>query len=99
MISEQKDLRAIKAVFELRTTSECGFLPQLVQRTGLVPSTMDLHSIWTQKKELCSAPTVLQRQAKAATWMPGSFLRCGNILLSGGQKIFCFQDLHRQPEY
>jgi DNA repair protein RecO (recombination protein O) len=31
MISEHKaDLRAIKAVFELRTMSECGFLPQLV---------------------------------------------------------------------
>lgn len=31
MISEQKaDLRAIKAVFELRTMSECGFMPQIV---------------------------------------------------------------------
>ncbi len=31
MISEKKaDLRVIKAVFELRTMSECGFLPQLV---------------------------------------------------------------------
>ena len=31
MLSEHKaDLRAIKAVFELRTMSECGFLPQLV---------------------------------------------------------------------
>ena len=30
MISRQKaDLRVIKAVFELRTMSECGFLPQL----------------------------------------------------------------------
>lgn len=31
MISEQKaDLRVIKAVFELRTMSECGFMPQLL---------------------------------------------------------------------
>lgn len=31
MISENKtDLRVIKAVFELRTMSECGFMPQLV---------------------------------------------------------------------
>ena len=31
MISRQKaDLRVIKAVFELRTMSECGFMPQLV---------------------------------------------------------------------
>ena len=31
MISESKtDLRVIKAVFELRTMSECGFMPQLV---------------------------------------------------------------------
>ena len=31
MISEKKtDLRVVKAVFELRTMSECGFLPQLV---------------------------------------------------------------------
>lgn len=31
MLSEKKaDLRVIKAVFELRTMSECGFLPQLV---------------------------------------------------------------------
>ena len=42
---------------------------------------MDLHSIWTQKKEHCSAPTVLQRQAKAATWMPGRCLRCGTSAL------------------
>ena len=31
MISESKtDLRVIKAVFELRTMSECGFMPQIV---------------------------------------------------------------------
>ena len=31
MLSEKKaDLRVIKAVFELRTMSECGFMPQLV---------------------------------------------------------------------
>ena len=31
MISEKKtDLRVIKAVFELRTMSECGFMPQIV---------------------------------------------------------------------
>lgn len=31
MISEQKaDLRVIKAVFELRTMSQCGFMPQIV---------------------------------------------------------------------
>ena len=31
MISEKKtDLRVVKAVFELRTMSECGFMPQLV---------------------------------------------------------------------
>ena len=31
MVSESKtDLRVVKAVFELRTMSECGFMPQIV---------------------------------------------------------------------
>ena len=81
MISEQKaDLRAIKAVFELRTMSECGFLPQLVCCKGC--AAYDGPSFYLDAEEgHCSAPTVLQRQAKAATWMPGRCLRCGTSAL------------------
>ena len=62
MISEGKtDLRVVKAVFELRTMSECGFLPQLAQRI-----------ILTRRKASCSVRTVRKRRAKPAiwTWVP-----------------------------
>ena len=65
MLSEKKaDLRVIKAVFELRTMSECGFLPQRP-------------FIWTRRRAVCFVPPVHRKQGRPAIWMPGHCLPCG----------------------
>ena len=52
MLSEKKaDLRVIKAVFELRTMSECGFLPQLVYCRGC--GTYDGPAFYLDPQEGC----------------------------------------------
>lgn len=72
MISEGKtDLHVVKAVFELRTMSECGFLPQLVC-CKICENTMAPRFILTRKRAFCSVRTVRKRRAKPAiwTWVP-----------------------------
>ena len=66
MISEGKtDLHVVKAVFELRTMSECGFLPQLV----CCKNTMAPRFILTRKRAFCSVRTVRKRRARPAIWI------------------------------
>ena len=61
MISRQKaDLRVIKAVFELRTMSECGFLPQLACCNVCGSMTMR-RFISTRRRAICSARIVRRR--------------------------------------
>ena len=70
MISESKtDLRVIKAVFELRTMSECGFMPQIVR------------SIWMCRKATCSVQTAPQKQERPATLIRAHCMRCGTSAL------------------
>ncbi len=77
MISRQKaDLRVIKAVFELRTMSECGFLPQLACCN--VCGKYDDASFYLDPQEaICSARIVRRRQGSRATWTPVRCMRCG----------------------
>lgn len=77
MISEKKaDLRVIKAVFELRTMSECGFLPQLVYCRDCAPTTARPF-ISTRRRAVCSANPAPKRRGRSAIWTPGRCLRCG----------------------
>ena len=77
MLSEKKaDLRVIKAVFELRTMSECGFLPQLVYCRGC--GTYDGPAFYlTRRRAVCFVPPVHRKQGRPAIWMPGHCLPCG----------------------
>ena len=77
MISEKKaDLRVIKAVFELRTMSECGFLPQLSTAATAAPTTARPF-ISTRRRDVCSANPAPKRRGRSAIWTPGRCLRCG----------------------
>ena len=72
MISEGKtDLRVVKAVFELRTMSECGFCRSWSAAKS-VKNTMALRFILTRRRASCSVRTVRKRRAKSAiwTWVP-----------------------------
>lgn len=77
MISEKKaDLRVIKAVFELRTMSECGFLPQLVYCRDC--GTYDGPAFYLDPAEGCLlCESCAQRRGRSAIWTPGRCLRCG----------------------
>ena len=86
MISESKtDLRVIKAVFELRTMSECGFLPQLVCckicAAAIAAPMMVLRSIWMCRKAICSVQTAPQKQERPATLIRAHCMRCGTSAL------------------
>lgn len=77
MISRQKaDLRVIKAVFELRTMSECGFCRSLPAATCAESMTMR-RFISTRRRAICSAQIVRRRQGSRATWTPVRCMRCG----------------------
>jgi len=92
MISEKKtDLRVIKAVFELRTMSECGFLPQLVYCRDC--GTYDGPFTSTRRKAACSARPVLRRQGRSAIWMLGRCLRCGISVWSRIRRYSAFASL------
>lgn len=81
MISESKtDLRVIKAVFELRTMSECGFMPQIVCCRVAAPM-MVLRSIWMCRKAICSVQTAPQKQERPATLIRVHCMRCGTSAL------------------
>ena len=74
MLSEKKaDLRVIKAVFELRTMSECRswYIAGAVARTTARPF------IWTRRRAVCFVPPVHRKQGRLAIWMPGHCLPCG----------------------
>lgn len=81
MISEGKtDLRVVKAVFELRTMSECGFMPQIVCCRVAAPM-MVLRSIWMCRKAICSVQTAPQKQERPATLIRAHCMRCGTSAL------------------
>ncbi len=77
MISEHRtDLRVIKAVFELRTMSECGFMPQWSAAGTVAPTMKEMPFIWTHRKGICSVQPAPQRQARTAIWTRLRCLHC-----------------------
>ena len=91
MIGEQKtDLHVIKAVFELRTMSECGFLPQLVccRDCGVY----DGPSFYLDPEEgclLCAA--CAQKAGKTCNLDAGALYALRYICLIEDKKIFAFK--------
>ena len=81
MISESKtDLRVIKAVFELRTMSECGFMPQIVCCRDC--SAYDGVAFYLDvRKVICSVQTAPQKQERPATLIRAHCMRCGTSAL------------------
>ncbi len=91
MISRQKaDLRVIKAVFELRTMSECGFLPQLACCN--VCGKYDDASFYLDPQEgylLC--PDCAQKAGKPCNLDAGALYALRHICLVEDKKIFAFK--------
>ena len=91
MLSEKKaDLRVIKAVFELRTMSECGFLPQLVYCRGC--GTYDGPAFYLDPQEgclLCAA--CAQKAGKTCNLDAGALFALRHICLVEDKKIFAFK--------
>ena len=91
MISEKKaDLRVIKAVFELRTMSECGFLPQLVYCRDC--GTYDGPAFYLDPQEgclLCAA--CAQKAGKTCNLDAGALFALRHICLVEDKKIFAFK--------
>mgnify|MGYP000767861965 FL=1 len=91
MISEHRtDLRVIKAVFELRTMSECGFLPQLVYCRDC--GTYDGPAFYLDPAEgclLCEA--CAQKAGKKCNLDAGALFALRHICLVEDKKIFGFR--------
>ena len=92
MISEHKaDLRAIKAVFELRTMSECGFLPQLVCcRDCGTYDAGDAFYLDVQEGHLLCA-VCAAKQGKTCNLDQGALYALRHICLVDDKKIFAFK--------
>mgnify|MGYP002580709427 CR=1 FL=1 len=91
MISEHKaDLRAIKAVFELRTMSECGFLPQLVCCRDC--GTYDGPAFYLDPAEGCLlCESCAQKAGKKCNLDAGALFALRHICLVEDKKIFGFR--------
>ena len=92
MISEHKaDLRAIKAVFELRTMSECGFLPQLVCcRDCGTYDAGDAFYLDVQEGHLLCADCAA-KQGNTCNLDQGALYALRHICLVDDKKIFAFK--------
>ena len=83
MISENKaDLRVIKAVFELRTMSECGFMPQIVCCRDC--NAYDGEAFYLDAQE----GHLLQRPESTAIWIRVHCMPCGTSVLWTTKKSF-----------
>ena len=91
MISEKKtDLRVVKAVFELRTMSECGFLPQLVccRDCGVY----DGPSFYLDPLEGCLlCADCAQKAGKTPNLDAGALFALRHICLVEDKRIFAFK--------
>lgn len=91
MISECKtDLRVIKAVFELRTMSECGFMPQLVYCRDCNAYDGDAFYLDVQEGHLLCADCAA-RQRKSCNLDKGALYALRHICLVDDKKIFSFK--------
>lgn len=91
MINENKtDVRVIKAVFELRTMSQCGFLPQLVYCRDC--GVYDGPSFYLDVQEgylLCA--DCAQKAGKSCNLDQGALYALRHICLVEDKKIFAFK--------
>ncbi len=91
MISEQKaDLRVVKAVFEMRTFSECGFLPQLLCCKGC--KAYDGERFYLDMEEgylLCS--DCAAKAQKQCNLDAGALFALRHICLVEDKRIFAFK--------
>ena len=91
MISENKtDLRVVKAVFELRTMSECGFLPQLVYCRDCGSYEGDSFYLDAQEGYLLCADCAA-RAGKNCNLDRGALFALRHICLVEDKKIFAFK--------
>ena len=91
MISENKtDLRVVKAVFELRTMSECGFLPQLVYCRDCGSYEGDTFYLDAQEGYLLCADCAA-RAGKNCNLDRGALFALRHICLVEDKKIFAFK--------
>ena len=91
MISENKaDLRVIKAVFELRTMSECGFMPQLVCCRGCSAYEGDAFYLDAQEGHLLCADCAA-KAGKHCNLDRGALFALRHICLVEDKKIFAFK--------
>ena len=91
MINEHRtDLRVIKAVFELRTMSECGFLPQLVYCRNC--GTYDGPAFYLDPAEGCLlCESCAQKAGKKCNLDAGALFALRHICLVEDKKIFGFR--------
>lgn len=91
MISENKaDLRAIKAVFEMRTFSECGFLPQLLCCKGCKAYDDDQFYLDIEEGYLL-CPACAAKAQKTCNLDAGALFALRHICLVEDKRIFAFK--------
>lgn len=91
MINENKtDVRVIKAVFELRTMSQCGFLPQLVYCRDCGVYDGSAFYLDVQEGYLLCADCA-QRAGKSCNLDQGALYALRHICLVEDKKIFAFK--------
>ena len=91
MVSESKtDLRVVKAVFELRTMSECGFMPQIVccRDCGVYDGAAFYLDV--QEGHLLCADCAA-KQGKTCNLDQGALYALRHICLVDDKKIFAFK--------
>ena len=91
MISENKaDLRVIKAVFELRTMSECGFMPQIVCCRDCSAYDGEAFYLDAQEGHLLCADCAA-KAGKRCNLDQGALYALRHICLVDDKKIFSFK--------
>lgn len=91
MISENKaDLRVVKAVFELRTMSECGFMPQLVCCRDCSAYDGDAFYLDAEDGHLLCADCA-SRAGKTCNLDKAALYALRHICLVDDKKIFAFK--------
>ena len=91
MVGESKtDLRVVKAVFELRTMSECGFMPQIVccRDCGVYDGAAFYLDV--QEGHLLCADCAA-KQGKTCNLDQGALYALRHICLVDDKKIFAFK--------
>ena len=91
MISENKaDLRVVKAIFELRTMSECGFMPQIVCCLDCGIYDGDAFYLDVQEGHLLCADCAA-KAGKSCNLDQGALYALRHICLVDDKKIFAFK--------